>query len=473
MTDASKSLERMFGGVYDFLRRHRAAVAVFCVAVAARLLYAWVALPFIADAMEFSKSPASDGYCHIAECLLAGQGYRFHPDFGETMFRLPGYPLFLAGIWWLFGMRLWVVQLIQSLIAGCTCLLTYHIGKRYFCQLVGVLAGLAFALWPLDWVVCARYMTEPLYVFLVVLSLVMVLRLAASPGLGLAAVLGLMLGAASLVRQVHVLFAVALLITVPLLPLARGRRLGAFAKLALSTLVAAAVMAPWVLRGWRLTGSVIFPSTGGGFNLYSTVCFSGLDGYTGDLRGVVRTQLAPQMARTLARHDIRENSRDYSSSYWLTFNSIEDEVRADHVLRRVAMAEIRADPWRFLRTVLGNVAGFWFRGLAVKMTWVSRLLFVPLLVLVGIGLLTSIRSKQNVTWLLLLGIVYFNLVCAGTITFVRYTLPAMPAVSLLGARGLIAVLPARIRRGAANAEAGQAQTRLALGQGGTAQDVVT
>jgi len=420
---------------------HRAPLSVFGVAVGMRLLYAWILLPWAAAAFNFDTAPGTDGYYHIADCLLQGAGFRFRPDFGETMFRLPGYPLFLCALWWLFGPTLWVVQAVQALIGGCTSLLIFHLGKRYFGWLVGLLAGLAFAFWPIDWTVCARYVTEPLYVFLLVLSLVLLLRLIERPRIGPAVVLGLIMGFASLVREVNVLLIPLLAAVVPLLPPAKGRRLKCVAALAATVMIAALVMLPWIVRGYRLTGSLVLPTTGGGVGLMYTTSLSKHPDYQGDLRDHARKVLWPEAKEVLFSHGIAENSGDYDSTYWWTFMSIKDEVRANLVLKEKALEEIRSDPMRFLRTVVGNALGFWFRGTTVSMSWLARLLFAPLLLMGATGFVASVRTGQKAAWVLLLLIAALNLVCAPTVAFVRYTLPATPALLLLAARGLTCLVP--------------------------------
>lgn len=425
----------------DWGRRYGTLVAVFCTAVGVRLAYAWVFQPWVAAKADFSATSGSDGYEHIADCLLQGAGYRFRPDLGETLFRLPGYPMFLCALWWLFGPNLWIVQIVQALLSGGTSLLIFRVGKRYFSPTVGLLAGLGFAFWPVDWIVSARYSVEPLYVFMLVLAIVLVLDLAQRPRFGLAAMSGLIFGCASLVREVNLFLPLFLAAAIPLSPLSRGKRLRCFLAMIVAVLVVGAVIVPWAARGYRLTGTIVLPTTGGGFNLYATTSFSRQSDSPGNPRDITAKAVAPDLLAVLASHGIRENSQDYYSTYWWTFMSVEDEFRADQILRRTAIEEIRSDPVRFFRTVLGNAIGFWFRGASAKMTWMARGLFVPLLLLGAVGFMVAARARENVAWVLLLVIAYFNLACAPSIAFVRYTLPATPALLLLAARGMACLFP--------------------------------
>ncbi len=449
------------GKTREWLRTNAGVLAIGGVAVVVRLVYAWIALPWASARLGYGATPGADEYCHIAESLMAGAGYRFRPDFGETMFRLPGYPLFLCGIWWLFGPRLWVVQIFQALLSAGTSILTFHVGKRYFSPTVGFLAGMAFALWPLDWVSSARYSQETLYIFLLSLSLVIVLALAKRPCLRGGAVLGLVLGIASLSREVGIYLAFALAAGVPLLPIAAGRRIKCFLMTGTALLVMVLVMSPWLARGYWMTGSLVVPTTADGLVLYMDVQLSEHPDYKGDLRDHWNKVIYPAAYKTMAANGIIANDGgDFQLTYWWTFMSIEDEMRARKILRDEAMVEIHNHPAGFLRTVFGNVLGFWFRGQSETMSWVAKALFVPLLLLGAIGLVAAARSGQTTAWLLLLVIVCLNLVCAPSITVVRYTLPATPALLLLAACGAVRVLPGRLSRPRTSANGANASSML-------------
>ena len=85
-------------GACALVRRHRTVLLICCLAVVVRLGFAWFALPALTAKTGLAVGASSDGYDHLARSLLAGCGYRFRPQFGETLFRLPGYPLFLCGM---------------------------------------------------------------------------------------------------------------------------------------------------------------------------------------------------------------------------------------------------------------------------------------------------------------------------------------------------------------------------------------
>lgn len=106
-------------------------------------------------------------YSIIAENLVDGDGYSmctsapYHPD----LFRTPGYPLFLAGNYYLFGKQYFSVFCIQFLLDLFICLIVIKIGIRIFNKRAGILAGGLYALNPLSIVLIANATSEILFTF--------------------------------------------------------------------------------------------------------------------------------------------------------------------------------------------------------------------------------------------------------------------------------------------------------------------
>lgn len=52
----------------------------------------------------------------------------------------PGYPLFLAVIYTLFGPKVIILRIIQAVVGALTCVVTYLLARRLFNEREGVLA---------------------------------------------------------------------------------------------------------------------------------------------------------------------------------------------------------------------------------------------------------------------------------------------------------------------------------------------
>jgi 4-amino-4-deoxy-L-arabinose transferase-like glycosyltransferase len=420
--------------VVMFFRR-RPALSVFLLAVGLRVAFTLV-FQTVASTAGLVAGTGGDGYDHLARSLLNGTGYRFRPQFAETISRLPGYPLVLVAMFTLFGDRVWPVQLLQGVLAGVSCALIYRLGKTYFSERVGVVAGFLYAVYPGDFVASTRFVTEPLATFLLVCAVSVALWFMESPHITRALILGGVLGAASLVRDANLLIVIALLIVLPLLPQARAKRRTVFVHLVVSTLMVALLLTPWIIRGYRLSGTLILPTTAGGPNLGLAVCVSRHSDFVGDYRDLI-VKAAREEAGIINGYGIYENGQgDLLKRDWWTFMRVDDEVAADRILRKVSLEEIAANPARFVRSGMLNLVGFWFRGPSRRSSVVSVAVHLPLLLLAMTGVVGALCAGHRAVWLLVLIIAYFNCTSVASAAFVRYSLPVMPLVVLLAASGI-------------------------------------
>lgn len=94
----------------------------------------------------FTPVPTSSdagAYVCIAKDLLEKNSYT---ECGDETYREPGYPFFLAGIFYLAGYNADAVRFIQLLLFGISVILIYLIGKEVFSERVGVISGIISAL---------------------------------------------------------------------------------------------------------------------------------------------------------------------------------------------------------------------------------------------------------------------------------------------------------------------------------------
>ncbi|HVM62081.1 MAG TPA: glycosyltransferase family 39 protein [Verrucomicrobiae bacterium] len=118
----------------------------------------------------------------------------------------PGYPLFLALNYAVFGRSWFLARLVQALIGAGTCALTYRLAGKVFSEREGLLAGFLLAVYPGHVFYCWRLMAEPLYIFLLVSSLLLALTVAEHPRPLWAFALGALIGVSQLVKGNMVFF---------------------------------------------------------------------------------------------------------------------------------------------------------------------------------------------------------------------------------------------------------------------------
>jgi hypothetical protein len=192
----------------------------------------------------------AETYYWAARALAAGQGWE-----ESVYWQPPGYPLFLAAVFWVVGPGFLAPRLAQAVLGATTAALTSAIGARLFGGLVGLLAGLAVACYgPLIYY-DGELLAPSLAICLQTATVYYAVRARVEPGWGGWLTTGLLGGLTAIVNAVA-------LVLVPVLAVAARRHAG---WLLLGTAVA---LAPVTLRNWLHGGEFVLVSSNGGINLY-------------------------------------------------------------------------------------------------------------------------------------------------------------------------------------------------------------
>lgn len=184
------------------------ALFIFAVALVVRLVHVW----------QLRSSPFFDvllgdahGYDQWARRIAGGDWIG-----SEVFYQAPLYPYFLGAIYALFGRDLLILRVIQAVIGSASCVLLGMAAARFFSRRVGLIAGLALALWAPAIFFDGLLQKSVLDVFFVCAMLALIARIAAPGGNALAgglgqgfgdgegrghAALGLVMGALALTRE--------------------------------------------------------------------------------------------------------------------------------------------------------------------------------------------------------------------------------------------------------------------------------
>ncbi len=171
------------------------------------------------------------------------------PDQPEFL-RTPGYPVFIAAVYRVFGENNTAVLLVQVALSGLTVFLAYLLAARMWSATIGVLAALFTALDPLQSTTAATLLTESLAALLLIMVAAVAFAAFSEkrPRPGLWVLLGVTIAVATLVRPVTYYLP---LLVVLLLLVRHVRRRARWPDLAK---MMAAFMVPLVLLlgGWQL-----------------------------------------------------------------------------------------------------------------------------------------------------------------------------------------------------------------------------
>jgi 4-amino-4-deoxy-L-arabinose transferase-like glycosyltransferase len=202
----------------------------------------------------------------LAQNIAAGNGFAF--DGGSaTAFRVPLYPMFLAAV--TFGHQLFLPIIIaQSIVGVGTVLCAAMLAREMFGDTAALIAATLTSIYPYYIVHDTALQETSLCTLLMAVSVLLLLRARRSGFLVRAIGAGLALGAAVLTRANLAPFALLAPLWLALLggPGAAPRRRRLWVAVVCAG-IAALTISPWLIRAYRLTGSLTL-STQSGFFLW-------------------------------------------------------------------------------------------------------------------------------------------------------------------------------------------------------------
>ncbi|MFL6646499.1 MAG: glycosyltransferase family 39 protein [Sulfurifustaceae bacterium] len=413
------------------------ALAAVLVVLLIEAIALFVVLPRISDAvMTHYGIGFADDYDRLAYNLASGNGYRFAPDLAETLMREPGYPLFLAGVFELFGYSLAAARVANFLLAIGIALLMIPLARRVDARpAVASVAAIVFLLHPGVIVAEARGGVELLFMFAVVLFVLALYRAVENGRIVDYLIAGALLGVVVLIRSTPILFPA--LLFVYLLAASHGaverRRAGVNAILLVFAMVA--VMSPWIGRNFRLTGEFVPTSSMLGVSVQSGqyIC-EHLDFARGfqeiDKDGAVPARSA--RARSLGYA--------FKDDYYQYFYRTGDEMTFNKVLLRDSMERYRDHPGIVAKCLSANLFNFWFAGKSWTVTLVNMLVQLPLLLLAAAGTWILIRSRRG-GGLIIVGLFmgYLYVVHLPILAQARYSIPLVPFLAIPAGVALLRV----------------------------------
>jgi 4-amino-4-deoxy-L-arabinose transferase-like glycosyltransferase len=269
-----------------------------------------------------------------------------------------------------------------------------------------------------------------------------VLRSAETLSAARSVIVGIALGITTLTLPITLLFPPMLLVLWLLLH--PGRR-GVFAHWIAVCAIMAAVVAPWTIRNYRVSGRFIPVSAGGGYaflfgDLFAER-FDGFSPYSDEYPDENALQYIEdeRAAALLPPH--------LAARFW----HLDIEPESSEILDRYAAQSILNKPLAFAKKMAIQSLTFWYLGnnrLKTSAILLVQLVFVIPWFLAGVYLSRKRRIRTALPLLLL--IVYLNLTYAATIANARHGMPSMPIAIMFGAFALCELLRgARARQPAA------------------------
>ncbi|MFN0072326.1 MAG: ArnT family glycosyltransferase [Chloroflexota bacterium] len=290
------------------------------------------------------------------EYVQPGYGLVFGQGFELAQRRTPIYPAFIAGVMALVGQDLAGIAFVQHLLGVVTAGMVFAIGCLTAGPLLGFAAGLLFAVSSPQIIYEHYVITEPVFTFLLVGSVLSMIVAAQRDRWVWYALAGLLLGLAALTRPVAQ-------VLLPLVPVYLWFTLRGWRRAAVGTLVVWAVvgmlLVPWTLRNQRAYGSAETTSTGRFLISRSVKHERNFVFY--DEREAPRPEESPQRLRARKIAQEVTNKRPAPGQ---VYQRVRDELgltepQTDALLRDIALEAILKNPALYLEGTVEMLGELW------------------------------------------------------------------------------------------------------------------
>jgi 4-amino-4-deoxy-L-arabinose transferase-like glycosyltransferase len=394
---------------------------IICIFIAAFMIRA-VFILALTDGFYF---PDSVDYSKAAVNLL------MKGEFGETYRRSPLYPVFLAGIYALFGEKIAPVRMVEALLGACLAVVIALIAGRIAGAQVGALAGILWSVYPLGvFVVGLVYPTHLATMLLACALLCMVAQADQELAPGRVVLGGIVLGLAAL--TVPVVLVTIATIAAWLLYWQRTQRLRLATLLVLG---AALPLVPWTMRNYEVYGRLVIIEPRAVQHL-PPLDWTDQDRHSADLEQKISTRLARPVA--FARRVLREFGHFwelYPERIRMNQPAVREKVYAED--SRIVRKAVFTTSWTSLVTALSVGPTFLFA-------------------LIGTGAMWFAKDRRRDLSLLILTIMSFAMTHSLFYGKMRYRIPVEPYIIILSAYGLrqtwLGLARSSVRGTAANVE---------------------
>ncbi|MEN6372062.1 MAG: glycosyltransferase family 39 protein [Armatimonadota bacterium] len=329
-----------------------------------------------------------------------------------TAFVGPTYPVFVALVYTVFGHNPQAVYILQILLAVLTTYLIYRIGVLLTAsRIVSAVAALIVAAYiPLvQWASLVH--TEILFTLLMAATIYFVLVAIRRKSTACFVVAGVMAGVTTLCRGSALPLPFFMVVLILMMSV-KTRKL--IAGLSLFLVVFLFTLSPWVVRNYIVFNAFVPGATEAGY-----VMWSGTYGEYG---------IAP---KTLPKHILK-----YLYAH-------PNEIEQNTFYQKEAIKNIKTNPVHWICLSFRKFTQFWLNvgyGKTPSKSSIAIMFTHLILIILSIFSLKSIKDRLGM-WILIAVLVNFTLVHMITIGLVRYAVPFVPYITILGVRGFFRLVP--------------------------------
>ncbi|MEO7312832.1 MAG: glycosyltransferase family 39 protein [Chitinophagaceae bacterium] len=378
-------------------------------------------------------------------------------SFGGDSFRTPGYPFFIAVVYFFFGVKPYAVLVVQIFVNLFSIVLVYHTARRMFSKAAGMVAAVLFAFEPHNLMYIFSLWSETLFVGFTCLTVFLIVRAVQDRSSRQLILAGMVLALTILIRPVLEFYPLAIIGFLICYFWKSPRHL--FTGIAAFLIGVIMLLTPWLLRNYREFNRLQLSSmTGYNLLVYNASYFEATQSNMRyeEAVGMYNQELWKQGYKdTLNPDNLPVLPADTSNPFMksdryqeLAFSKLRPRFKtylAEH-LKGMVMIHISPGTKIITKTLnlptaklaqndrLHSGIAFYLDYFFTKMYWYESLATIYMVVFLCFiylfSLLTLVKQWKNrnnrLLVLLLLGTaVYFTLI-SGILAHTRYRVPSMP-----------------------------------------------
>ena len=405
-------------------RRFYISLAIFLLALIIRLVYLYES-----SACPSFKIPIVDAGTYYKMARILVEEGRMDANFFYQPFF---YQCFLSVLYYIFDGSMVAIKIVQALLGGLTCVLTYHLGTKIFNRTTGIVAGVIIACYGPLFFLELELLATGWAAFWSVTLILLFLKTAEKNTGGNWLILGLAGGLSFITRPMFIPpFSVGFF----WLGLKYHARLAALARGTLQTLAGILLITlPVCFLAQRIMGRFTFLPSSGGINLYI--------GNNPDMRQTLTTRPGDDwewMRDLPLRHGVGNNEWDKDRFFkQLVFDYIKSQPPA--FIKGLAYKTIEFINSREIpRNVDVYLFAKWSRLLALSV-WKSHGFGFPFGLVLPLAVLGLIYHARRIPAVIILFLWFYGLAIILVFVSGRYRMEVIPLVALLAAAGLNHVL---------------------------------
>ena len=386
-------------------------------------------------------SDASQYYRLAANVLVEKS---FHSFDG---FRTPAYPIFLAIIFFIFGIKIWLILLFQITIDVGTGVIVYYTAKEIFqSQRAGLIAFFLYSIDILASILATQLMTETVFIFIFSFSiffLIKAIKYNRVPSIIISAIL---LGLATLIRPVSQYLPILIM---PFLFFPYQRLFASLGRCLLYAAVFLLILFPWQLRNYYIYGYYSISSIEG-YNLleYNVVKVKSilenksleaakeeLLGKT--LDGVENTFKKSEIEKNAAIDYIKKNFMKYFFYHFKGSANMILGTPKNIIFSQYHISVPEGNGWvlsetmanRFIRILKNAKKEYFLTPVLFAIQAIEYAFFL-------FGLLYMYRNKIRLFGLMILVVISYFIVTAGVVGYVRFRIALVPLCFIVSGYGI-------------------------------------